>query len=83
MYSFMDSKVKLGKYRHYKGNLYEVINLAKFAENSERELEDLVVYRPLYKSEDFPDMIWVRTVKEFSEKVEKDGKMVERFEYIG
>lgn len=79
----MDIKIKLGKYRHYKGNLYEVVNLAKFAENGSRELEDLVIYKPLYKSEDFPDMLWVRSVKEFSENVEKDGEIVPRFEYIG
>ena len=77
-------KVKFGKYRHYKGNLYEVVNLAKFAENSDRELEDLVIYKALYKSTDFPDgMLWVRTVKEFIEKVDVDGKLIDRFEYLG
>ena len=44
-------------------------------------LEDMVVYEALY---DNPvGKIWVRPLKMFQEKVEKDGKLVDRFEYIG
>ena len=39
-----NEQIKLGKYRHFKGNYYEVIGIAK---NSET-LEDTVVYRALY-----------------------------------
>ncbi|MCX6763502.1 MAG: DUF1653 domain-containing protein [Candidatus Moranbacteria bacterium] len=67
--------LKLGKYRHYKGNKYEVIGIAKHSET----LEDLVVYRALYGENE----LWVRPVKMFFEEVEVDGKKIPRFEYIG
>lgn len=44
--------IKLGLYRHYKGNLYQVIGLARHSET----LEFLVVYQALYGSYG----IWVR-----------------------
>ena len=51
------SELKPGKYQHYKGNYYEVIGVAR---NSET-LEELVVYRALYNSEEFgPSALWVR-----------------------
>ena len=68
--------LKLGKYRHYKGNNYEVIGVAKLEET----LEDMVVYRPLYKTE---YDLWVRPLRVFTENLEIDGKTVPRFEYIG
>ena len=67
--------VKLGKYRHYKGNEYEVIGIAKHSET----LEDLVVYRALYAEQG----LWVRPLSIFIEEVEVDGKKIPRFEYIG
>lgn len=79
----INKALKLGKYRHYSGKEYELVGLAKFGENSERELEDMVVYKPLYENKEFPGMLWVRTVKEFTEEIEKDGKKMKRFEYIG
>ena len=66
---------KLGKYRHYKGNEYEVIGLARHSVT----LEDLVVYRALYGDFD----LWVRPLKMFIEDVEIEGKKISRFEYIG
>jgi len=66
---------KLGKYRHYKGNEYEVIGIAKHSET----LEELVVYRGLYGNHD----LWVRPLKIFIEEIEIDGKKTPRFEYIG
>ena len=68
--------LKLGKYRHYKGKDYEVIGVAKLEET----LEDMVVYRPLYKTE--YDLL-VRPLRVFTENVEINGKTVPRFEYIG
>ncbi len=68
--------LKLGKYRHYKGKDYEVIGVGKL----EATLEDVVIYRPLYKSE---YSLWVRPLAVFTENVEIDGKTMPRFEYIG
>ena len=69
--------MKLGKYRHFKGNEYMVIAIAKHSET----LEDFVVYEALYENK--VGKIWIRPLKMFAEKVEKDGKLVDRFEYIG
>lgn len=66
--------MKTGKYRHYKGNLYEVIGVAKHSETE----EPLVVYKTLYG--DFS--LWVRPFDMFNEIIEIDGKKVQRFEYI-
>jgi len=62
------------KYRHFKGNEYLVIHLAKHSET----LEDLVVYQALYGDRG----IWVRPLSMFSEQVERDGVMINRFEGI-
>lgn len=67
--------IKPGKYRHFKGNMYEVIGVAKHSET----LEEMVVYRALYGSGD----LWVRPVSMWNETVERDGKTFKRFEYIG
>lgn len=74
--SFKFIMLKLGKYRHYKNKEYEVIGVAKL----ESTLEDMVVYRPLYSSE---YSLWVRPMSVFTESVEVDGKIMQRFEYIG
>lgn len=62
---------KKGIYRHFKGNRYELID---FAINSETE-EIMVLYRPLYGEM----KLWVRPLKMWSEKVERDGKVYTRF----
>ena len=67
--------MRLGKYRHFKGNEYEVIAIAKHSET----LEELVVYRALYGDGE----VWVRPMKMWNETVERDGKTVKRFTYIG
>lgn len=75
MKSGTDHKPKLNigkKYRHFKGNEYLVLHLAKHSET----LEDMVVYQALYG--EFG--IWVRPLSMFSEKVEVNGKMVHRFQ---
>jgi cyclomaltodextrinase / maltogenic alpha-amylase / neopullulanase len=72
-------EIKPGKYRHYKGNLYEVIGTARHSET----LEELVVYRGLYDSEEFGrNPLWVRPKKMFLEEVEFEGKMVLRFRFV-
>lgn len=68
-------EIKLGKYRHFKGNEYEVIAIAK---NSET-MEDTVVYRALYGEREF----WVRPLSMWTETVERDGKRQPRFTYLG
>jgi len=63
-----------GLYRHYKGNLYEVMMTAQHSETEEW----MVVYKALYGDEG----MWVRPYSMFVEKVEVDGKMVDRFEKL-
>jgi hypothetical protein len=67
--------IKLGKYKHYKGNEYEVIGVAKHSET----LENFVVYRALYGGKE----LWVRSLGMFTEEVYFGDKKVLRFEYIG
>lgn len=72
--------MQLGKYRHFKWNMYEVIWTAKHSET----LEDLVVYKALYDSKEFGNnALRVRPQKMFEETVEIGGKVIKRFEYIG
>ena len=67
---------KSGIYRHYKGNLYEVLGIALHSETR----EEVVVYRALHKSEEFgKNTLWVRPKKMFMEKVIINGKEVPRF----
>jgi hypothetical protein len=65
-----------GRYRHYKGNDYEVIDLACHSETHEW----FVLYRRLYEREG-PEL-WIRPYAMFIETVEWDGKIVPRFAYI-
>ena len=67
--------IQLGKYRHYKGNLYEVVGLATHSET----LEDMVIYRPLYGE----GKTWVRPLSMWDELVDVAGQMVKRFEHVG
>ena len=72
--------IKPGRYRHYKGNLYEVIGIARHEETH----EELVIYRALYDSPQFgPQALWARPLSVFKEEVNLDGKRVPRFTPIG
>ena len=66
--------IKNGIYRHYKGNLYEVIGIAKHSET----LEEMVVYRALYGEGE----IWVRPAKMWNEIIFVDNKQIKRFEFV-
>ncbi len=66
---------KPGKYRHYKGNMYEALFLAKNSETC----EETVIYRALYDD----GQIWARPLSMWNETVEHEGVVVPRFEYIG
>lgn len=76
----MSEKLKLGKYKHNKsGREYNVLGVARHSET----LEELVVYQGIYSSEEFGDNpIWVRPLEMFLEKVEINGQLVSRFEFI-
>jgi hypothetical protein len=63
-----------GRYRHYKGGLYEVIGIARHSETQ----EELVVYRPLYGD----GGLWVRPSAMFLETVMVDGIEMPRFQRI-
>ena len=63
-----------GIYKHYKGNLYQVIEVATHSETG----EELVVYRTLYG--DYS--MWVRPLDMFQERVEIDGREVPRFRFF-
>lgn len=64
-----------GRYRHFKGNEYEVLYIASHSET----LEPMVVYRALYGQRG----VWVRPASMWNEMVERDGKTFRRFTYIG
>ena len=66
--------IPLGMYRHYKGNLYEVIGFARHSET----LEDMVIYKALYG--DYGT--WVRPLSMWENLIEVDGKTIKRFEKI-
>lgn len=60
-----------GIYRHFKGNYYELLGVARHSET----LEELVVYRALYGERG----LWVRPLSMWNETVVRDGKTVPRF----
>ena len=68
-------EIKPGKYRHFKGNLYEVIGVARHSETQ----EEMVVYRALYGEYG----LWVRPAVMWTETVDREGYHGPRFQYIG
>ena len=68
-------EIKCGRYRHFKGNEYEVLGLARHSET----LEEMVVYRALYGD----GGLWVRPARMWNESVEHEGNTVRRFTYLG
>jgi len=66
--------IRPGRYRHYKGNYYEVLDVARHSETE----EEMVVYRKL----DGDHSLWVRPHGMFLEKVVVDGCEVPRFEWV-
>lgn len=71
----IEKSLKLGIYRHYKGNLYEVLSTGRHSESEEW----MVIYRTLYSD----GSIWIRPFEMFTGDVEIDGKIEKRFSYMG
>ena len=75
--------MKPGKYKHYKGNMYEVLGVVHNTETKEK----MVLYRALYEcpdlKSDYGDDPWfVRPYAMFNETVDVEGRTVPRFEYV-
>jgi len=66
--------VELGYYRHFKGNLYEVIAIAKHSETQ----EEMVVYKSSLNEKEF----WIRPLSMWKEVVVHNEKTLPRFEKI-
>jgi len=66
--------MKKGRYRHYKGNEYTVIGIARHSETE----EELVVYRQEYGE----GRLWVRPLAMFQEMVTVEGNEVPRFQLL-
>jgi hypothetical protein len=69
------NSVRPGRYRHYKGNEYIMLGVARHSETD----EELVVYRADYGERG----LWVRPLTMFQETVEANGVRLPRFEYLG
>lgn len=67
--------LKKGIYRHFKGQLYEVLETARHCDTEEW----FVVYRALYGEMG----VWLRPLENFCEIVEREGKSLPRFVYVG
>lgn len=67
-------EIRPGKYRHFKGNMYEVLCVATHSES----LETMVVYRALYGD----GGTWVRPASMWNETVEHEGETVTRFTFV-
>ena len=67
-------KLKLGKYKHYKGGIYEVLGVVMHSET----LEEMVLYKSLLSE----DRMWVRPLSMFFETIEVEKKVLNRFEFI-
>ena len=68
-------ELKSGRYRHFKGNEYRLLYVARHSET----LAPMVVYQALYGE----GGIWVRPAEMWNEHVERDGYSGPRFAYIG
>jgi hypothetical protein len=71
----MENEIKIGRYRHFKGNEYMVLYVARHSET----LEPMVVYQALYGERG----VWVRPASMWNETVERDGVIVKRFSFVG
>ena len=68
-------EIRKGRYRHLKGNFYEVIGTARHSET----LEEMVVYRALYGE----GGLWVRPASMWNEEVNREDYRGPRFVFVG
>lgn len=68
-----EQKMKLGLYKHFKGNLYTLLHVAKHSETEEL----MAVYHPNYGDQE----VFVRPLSMFDETIERDGKVMQRFAF--
>ena len=68
-------ELKPGIYRHFKGNHYNLIGVAKHSET----METMVVYQALYGEKG----LWVRPAAMWTEHIERADYSGPRFQYIG
>lgn len=71
--------IQKGVYRHYKGNLYQVIDVVRHSET----LEWLVLYHPLYGDQAKQSTLWVRPFAMFVQMLEQGDGHIPRFVYVG
>jgi len=73
----MKEKFKPGIYKHFKGNLYYALMVAKHSETE----EEMVIYISLYNNE--YSQVWIRPLEDFmGNKTLEDGTKVKRFEFL-
>lgn len=68
-------ELRPGRYRHFKGNEYRLLSVARHSET----LEPMVVYRALYGQ----GGLWVRPAAMWGERVDREGYSGPRFTYMG
>lgn len=67
--------IPTGRYQHFKGNFYQVEAIALHSETQDEQ----VIYRALYGDKG----LWVRPLAMFDETIEREGKTIKRFNYVG
>ena len=68
-------EIRIGKYKHFKGNEYRVIGIASHSET----MEPMVVYQALYGEQG----LWARPANMWNEQVDREDYKGPRFTYIG
>jgi hypothetical protein len=74
----MQKELKLGKYKHFKGDVMEVIGVALDSETQ----EEFVVYKHITGEKKGESNYWIRRAPMFLEEIKRDGKKVKRFTFI-
>lgn len=69
--------IKIGKYKHYKGHICQVVGVARHSENQEQEL---VIYT--HPDENGKEQLWARPIEMWNEVVETENYKGPRFEYL-